>query len=96
MAVKKVAHRVCQMFLEPQDQPRAIRDLFRCGSRPLKPPPLGDVRAQASHQPVYVPFVCHELAEPICPPCVLAGAGAASLSLGRAGRIVCTRPVSTS
>ena len=81
------------MFLKPQDQALAIRDLLRCGSRPLQPSQLGDVRAQMSHQPIYGPLVCHELAEPIR---IVAAAGSESLFLRRAGTIVCTRPVRTS
>lgn len=96
LAAKKFTHGVCEMFLKPQDQALAFRDLLRCSSRPLQPSQLGDVCAQMSHQPIYGPLVCHEVAEPICTPWVVAGAGADALFLARAGRIVCTRPVSTS
>ena len=84
------------MFLKPENQALAIRDLLRCTSRALQPPQLGDVCAQMSHQPIYCPLVCHELAAPVCTSSGVAGAGADSLFLWRAGMIVCTRPVSTS
>ncbi len=65
LAAKKVAHRVCQMFLKPQDQALAIRDLLRWSSRALQSPQLGDVGSQVSHEPRYGPLVCHELAESV-------------------------------
>ena len=86
LAVKKVAYGVCEMLLKPQDQALAIRDLLQCRSRLLQPPQLRDVCAQMSHQPVYGPLACHELAERICPAWLVAVAG----------RTVCTRPVTTS
>jgi len=86
------------MFLKPENQALAIRDLLRCTSRALQPPQLGDVCAQVSHQPIYGPLVRHELAKPICPACGVAGVGAVSpfLRWALAGTIVCTSPVSTS
>jgi hypothetical protein len=33
------------MFLKPEDQALALRDLLRCGSRALQPPQIGDVCA---------------------------------------------------
>jgi hypothetical protein len=38
------------MFLKPQDQALAIRDVLRCNSLPLQPPELGDVCAQMGHE----------------------------------------------
>jgi hypothetical protein len=40
------------MFLKPQDQALAIRDLLRCSSGSLQQPQLGDVCAQMSHEPI--------------------------------------------
>ena len=84
------------MFLKPQDQALAIRDVLRCSSFSLQSAQLSDVGAQMSDEPIDGPLVCHELAEPICIPWVVGSGGAESMSLQRAGRIVCTSPVTTS
>ena len=84
------------MFLKPQYQALAIGDLVLCSFGSLQSPQLSDVCAQMGHQPIYGLLVGHELAEPICSASGVAGAGADSLFLPRAGRIVCTKPVRTS